>query len=96
VEAKQLRTAEALRSLVKEIILTSTNGVLAVDVRGDLAEILAISTKKDPLAVKARGAQFEVGAGTRTDLKLRYISERHPPFARSTLASRCGLFRTAA
>jgi hypothetical protein len=33
---------------VKEIILTPEDGALAIDVRGDLAGILAISTKNNP------------------------------------------------
>jgi site-specific DNA recombinase len=55
VEAKRLKAAEALRSLVKEIILTPADGALAVDVRGDLAEILATSTKKDPPPLRREG-----------------------------------------
>ena len=64
VEAKRLKAAEALRSLVKEIILTPEDGALAIDVRGDLAGILAISAKRNPPALRAGGSQFEMGAGT--------------------------------
>jgi len=44
-EATRLKAGEVLRSLVKEIILTPEAGELKIDVRGDLAGILAISLK---------------------------------------------------
>jgi site-specific DNA recombinase len=44
-EATRLRAGEVLRSLVEEIILTPEGGELKIDVRGDLAGILAISLK---------------------------------------------------
>jgi hypothetical protein len=47
-EATRLRAGEVLRSLVKEIILTPQAGELRIDVRGDLAGILAISLKTKP------------------------------------------------
>ena len=47
-EETRLRAGEVLRSLVKEIILTPEAGALKIDVRGDLAGILAISLKTKP------------------------------------------------
>ena len=47
-EATRLKAGEILRSLVKEIILTPEAGELKIDVRGDLAGILAISSKQKP------------------------------------------------
>ena len=44
-EANRLKAGEVLRSLVKEIILTPEEDQLAIDVRGDLAGILAVSVK---------------------------------------------------
>lgn len=44
-EAKRMAAADAIRSPVKEIILTPGNGELQIDVRGDLAGMLAISLK---------------------------------------------------
>ncbi|MGJ4859126.1 hypothetical protein ACN6KF_005139 [Labrys sp. La1] len=38
--------AERIRSLIKEIVLTPENGELQIDVRGDLAGILAISLER--------------------------------------------------
>jgi site-specific DNA recombinase len=49
---------------VKEIILPPDDGALAIDVRGDLAGILAIFTKRNPPAARTRGSQFKMGAGT--------------------------------
>jgi len=44
-----LKAGEILRSLVKAIIRTPEVGELKIDVRGDLAGILAISLKRKPL-----------------------------------------------
>ena len=44
-EARRMVAVDVLRSLVREIILTPENGELQIDVRGDLAGILAISLK---------------------------------------------------
>ena len=57
-EAKRLRAAEILCSLVKAIILTSEDGALQIDVRGDLAGILAISLKKQNPRHKDGGSQL--------------------------------------
>jgi len=62
-EATRLRAGEVLRSLVKEIILTSQAGELRIDVRGDLAEILAISLKTKTPATGTGVSQVEMVAG---------------------------------
>lgn len=63
-EAKRMTAADLMRSLVKEIILTPEDSELQIDVRGDLAGILAISVKsKRP-------------AGGRSDRNLRWLRGR--------------------
>ncbi|QUD90691.1 recombinase zinc beta ribbon domain-containing protein [Phenylobacterium montanum] len=66
-ETKQLEATEALRALIQEIILTPEGDQLTIDVRGDLAGILAISTKQKPFGRGPKGSaksQVEMGAGT--------------------------------
>jgi site-specific DNA recombinase len=46
-EATRLRVRRILRSILNEIILTPEAGDLKIDVRGDLAGILAISGRWD-------------------------------------------------
>jgi site-specific DNA recombinase len=62
-EAKRLQAGEVLRSLIREIILTPQDGMLAIDVRGDLAGILAASLKSKTPATGTGGSQFEMVAG---------------------------------
>jgi site-specific DNA recombinase len=63
-ESKRMKAADLLRSLVKEIILTPQNGTLQIDVRGDLAGILAISLKSKTPTTRAGASQVEMVAGT--------------------------------
>ena len=42
-EARRMDAADILRSLIREIVLTPEDGVLQIDLRGDLAGILAVS-----------------------------------------------------
>ncbi|MBQ1498919.1 MAG: recombinase family protein [Sphingomonas sp.] len=58
-EAKRMTAADVLRSLIKKVVLTPENGELLIDVRGDLAGILAISLNSKKPAGKA--GQSEVG-----------------------------------
>jgi site-specific DNA recombinase len=67
-EAKRMEAVDIIRSLVKEIILTPEKGELQIDVRGDLAGILAISLKTKIPATRAGLSQVEVVAGARFDL----------------------------
>ena len=65
-EATRLKAGEILRSLVKEIILTPEAGELKIDVRGDLAGILAISPRKQkprPLGPGFRNSRVVAGIG---------------------------------
>ncbi|MGE5515169.1 MAG: recombinase zinc beta ribbon domain-containing protein [Bacteroidota bacterium] len=62
-EAVRLQAGEILRSLVKEIILTPAAGEMTIDVRGDLAGILAVATKTKTPAFGAGASQFEMVAG---------------------------------
>jgi hypothetical protein len=64
-EAKRLRASEALRSLIKAIILTPEDGELKIDVRGDLAGILNVSLKRKNPATEGRGSQVQMVAGTK-------------------------------
>jgi site-specific DNA recombinase len=69
-EATRLKAGQILRSLVREIILTPEAGELKIDVRGDLAGILAISFKTKTPATRTEVSQFEMVAGTCNHLKL--------------------------
>ncbi|MGB8400107.1 MAG: recombinase family protein, partial [Bradyrhizobium sp.] len=62
-EATRLKAGEVLRTLVKEILLTPEAGELKIDVRGDLAGILAVSLKTKAPATGARVSQVEMVAG---------------------------------
>ena len=64
-DAERMEAAEVLRSLVKEIVLTPEGAQLQIDVRGDLAGILAISADSKRPAVVAGRSQFEMVAGAR-------------------------------
>jgi site-specific DNA recombinase len=62
-EATRLKAGEVLRSLVKEIVLTPGGGELKIDVRGDLAGILAVALKTKTPATRAGVSQFELVSG---------------------------------
>ncbi len=51
-EATRLKAGEILRALVKEIILTPEDGEPNIEVRGDLAGILAVSLKSKTSATR--------------------------------------------
>lgn len=70
-EAKRMTASDIIRSLVQEIILTPGEDELLIDVRGDLAGILAISLNTKKPATRAGSSQFEMVAGTSSDLNLR-------------------------
>ena len=63
----QRNAADAIRTLIEAIVLTPEEGQLMIDVRGDLAGILAISTKQKPFGRDPKGSvasQVSMGAGT--------------------------------
>ena len=62
---------DIFRSLVQEIILTPGEDELLIDVRGDLAGILAISLNRKKPVTRAGSSQVEMVAGTSSDLNLR-------------------------
>ncbi len=66
----RLEAAEIIRSLVDEIVLTPENGELRIDLRGELAGILAMSTgSKKPAAQTHDGLeQIKMVAGARNHL----------------------------
>ena len=73
-DTTRLQAGEILRSLIKEIVLTPEGGELKIELRGDLAGILAIAVR-DPGAKQQNGrpggaaelcdavSQFEMVAG---------------------------------
>lgn len=63
IEGKRLEATEVLRSLVDEIILTPSDDEMLIDVRGDLAGILAVSLKRKKPATGAGQSQFQLVAG---------------------------------
>jgi site-specific DNA recombinase len=67
-EAKRMPAADIIRSLVKEIVLTPAEDELKIDVRGDLAGILAISLKTKTPATRAGESQVMMVAGARFEL----------------------------
>ncbi|MDP0930352.1 recombinase family protein, partial [Paracoccus onubensis] len=64
-EARRMEATDVLRSLVEEIVLTPdpNSGELRVEVRGDLADILAISLERKKPSGGEGGAQFVMVAG---------------------------------
>ncbi len=62
-EATRLKAGEVLCPLVKEIVLTPGGKELKIEVRGDLAGILAIALKTKTPATGAGVSQFELVAG---------------------------------
>jgi site-specific DNA recombinase len=69
-EAKRMAAADIIRSLVKEIVLTPSENDLRIDVRGDLAGILAVSLKTKTPATRAGESQVMVVAGARFELTM--------------------------
>jgi hypothetical protein len=69
---------QALRSLIEEIRLVPENGKLEIEIRGDLAGILALEHKsKHPTAV-GDGVQITLVAGTRNQRYLHPLTCRVP------------------
>lgn len=67
-EAKRMAAADVIRSLVQEIILTPAEDGMKIDVRGELAGILAISLKTKTPATRAGESQVVMVAGARFEL----------------------------
>ncbi|WP_232816664.1 recombinase family protein [Paracoccus zhejiangensis] len=63
-EGKRIEAADTLRSLVDQIVLTPVDGKVEIDVQGDLAGILTISTQSKNPAAGATGSQVKMVAGT--------------------------------
>ncbi|WP_448956660.1 recombinase family protein [Labrys neptuniae] len=60
---QRIDAAEQIRSLMKEIVLTPTDGQLQIEVRGDLAGILTLSAQTKNPAAFATGSQLKMVAG---------------------------------
>ena len=69
-EAKRIEAADTLRSLVDQIVLTPVDGKVEIDVQGDLAGILTISTQSKNPAAGATGSQVKMVAGAGSNLHL--------------------------
>lgn len=67
----RIAAAEIIRSLIQDIVLTPMDGKIEIDVRGDLAGILTLSSQKQNPAASAAGLQVKLVAGARTHLYLR-------------------------
>ncbi|MBX3584496.1 MAG: recombinase family protein [Rhizobiaceae bacterium] len=67
-EGKRIEAADTLRSLVDQIVLTPVDGKVEIDVQGDLAGILTISTQSKNPAAGATGSQVKMVAGARFEL----------------------------
>ncbi|RWR33667.1 hypothetical protein D2T29_05175 [Sinirhodobacter populi] len=65
-DARPMTAADIIRSLVKEIVLTPEGSELKIDLRGDLAGILAISldNKSPPEGRADRNCRWLLGAGS--------------------------------
>lgn len=79
-EGKRIEAADTLRSLVDQIVLTPVDGKVEIDVQGDLAGILTISTQSKNPAAGATGSQVKMVAGARNVFcyNLRPISDFAP------------------
>ena len=75
----RLEAVEIIRSLVDEIVLTPENGELRIDLKGELAGILAMSTdsKKPAAATRDGFEQIKMVAGARYQ---RYLHLDHAVF----------------
>ncbi|KAB2759883.1 recombinase family protein [Brucella anthropi] len=62
-EESRTAAADVIRTLVQDIVLTPVDGKVEIDVRGDLAGILTISTQSKNPAAGATGLQVKMVAG---------------------------------
>lgn len=69
-EEKRVEAADILRSLVDKIVLTPVYGKVEIDVQGDLAGILMISTQTKNPAGERSGSQPRMVAGAGSDQDL--------------------------
>ena len=69
-EGKRIEAADTLRSLVDRIVLTPVEGKMEIDVQGDLAGILTISTQSKNPAGRAGSSQVKMVAGAGSNLHL--------------------------
>lgn len=98
-DAKSMAAADVLRSLIKEIVLTPDDGQLQIDVRGDLAGILAISLENKKPAGAAGKSQVEMVAGTECARNLRASRARIGDMIKQiirTIGGHLDLFRAMA
>jgi hypothetical protein len=81
-DATRAEATDILRSLIDAIILVPEGGSLKIELRGDLAGILAVAAKeKSPSRTDGLASQVEVVAGTRYPLfrnRRRWVRGSHP------------------
>ena len=80
-EGKRIEAADTLRSLVDQIVLTPVEGKVEIDVQGDLAGILTISTQSKNPAAGATGSQVKMVAGAHNQRYLRLVEQQIPKLA---------------
>ncbi len=80
-EGKRIEAADTLRSLVDQIVLTPVDGKVEIDVQGDLAGILTISTQSKNPAAGATGSQVKMVAGAGNQRYLRLVERQIPKLA---------------
>jgi site-specific DNA recombinase len=85
-DASRARAADIIRSLVSEIILMPEDGVLRVELRGDLAGILTIAASRQRSSrpdgrTAALASQVMLVAGARNTRFLRLVESAIPRLA---------------
>ena len=80
-EGKRIEAADTLRSLVDQIVLTPVDGKVEIDVQGDLAGILTISTQSKNPAGGRGASQVKMVAGARNQRYLRLVEQQIPKLA---------------
>ncbi len=80
-EGNRIEAADTLRSLVDQIVLTPVEDKVEIDVQGDLAGILTISTQSKNPAAGATGAQVKMVAGACNQRYLRLVERQIPKLA---------------
>lgn len=92
----RIAAAEIIRSLIQDIVLTPMDGKIEIDVRGDLAGILTLSSQKQNPAASAAGLQVKLVAGACFHHYLRPPRSSEPAFRSVATEGLMGLFRAVA
>ncbi len=95
-EGHRVAAAEVIRSLVDKIVLTPVDGEIEIDVKGDLAGILVLSSQTQDPATKMGSSQVKLVAGGRLHHNLHTTAEHNELSILTELSDRIGLFCVAA